>query len=193
MVERFSCRITDALVNRNYIINEQRAIYEFHTLMFLEKMITIVSILTFSLIMNVFLQTLVFGVSFLSLRKRTGGFHANTFLKCYMLSLITYIASIKILHPLLERATVTVILTMLFCAGAIIFFIGTVNHPNLGLEESELNISKRLARKIVLVIMGISAACMMFLETKIYGISVCIALAFCAFGLILSKLVKQEI
>ena len=193
MVEKISCGITEVLVDRKYILDEQRAIYEYHTLMLIEKMITVVSILIISLIMNVFMQTVVVGVSFLSLRKRTGGFHANTFLRCYMLSLIIYITSIKVLYPMLEQVSISAILIITVCSGVIIFFIGTVNHPNLGLEESELNTSKKMARMIVVVELGIAMICTVFLATRMYGISVCIALIFCALGMLLSKLMKQEI
>lgn len=193
MVEKLSCEIADVLVDRKYVINEKKAIYEFHILMLIEKTITVVSILIISLITDAFLQTIVIGVSFLSLRKRTGGFHANTFSRCYLLSLITYVISIKVLYPILKQLPVPAILIIVFCVGVIAFFIGTVNHPNLDLEECELNISKKKARKIIVLELSIAMICTIFVTTRMYGISICMALMSCTMGMLLAKLIKQEI
>ena len=65
---------------------EERYIYVF--ICWIEKFITVGSIIVISLAFHKLFPTIFFLVFFLELRKRTGGYHLDKFYKCYLASIV---------------------------------------------------------------------------------------------------------
>ena len=57
----------------------------------LEEILTIATVFFVIICMRQFVNGLTFLVSFLTLRKRTGGFHMKTFKACYVATIGTFI------------------------------------------------------------------------------------------------------
>ena len=129
--------------------------------------------------------------SFLSLRKRTGGYHADKFWQCYLLTIITYIGVVRVAPALSENPHMMYIL--LFFAVLVIEVFGTVNHPNINLDKNELRETKKAARLLVLIEIGIIAVLIMLKINQLYVSYMSIAIIMCSFFMCLAKIIKQEV
>lgn len=95
MVEMIANAIVDQMEEEKILHTEMREHYLYALITTIEKWITIVSILCIGVILKQAVPVMLFLTFFLSLRKRTGGYHANSFLQCY---LGTLIISIDVVH-----------------------------------------------------------------------------------------------
>ena len=134
---------------------------------------------------------MLFLTFFLSLRKRTGGFHANSFLQCYLGTLSISVGIIHVCSILVNHMYIVYVL--LGCSILVIAIIGTVNHPNLAMNCIELQESKKAARYLL------GLECMILLtaiELEISELFICymsVSIILCAFLVCLAKILKQEV
>lgn len=191
MIEKMALKIVNQMEIEKIISKSSCEYYEYALIAMVENIVTVVTILLLGVIFEKFLHTVCFWAFFISLRKRTGGFHADKFWQCYLGTVITYIAIIQAM-PMLCR-TPTVIYGMLFLAIILIYVIGTINHPNVDMNKSELQESKKAARPIVIMEVMIIAV-LVYLKADILYIGyMSVAIILCAFLMCLAKIIKQEV
>lgn len=138
-----------------------------------------------------FIPTVIFLIFFLSLRKRTGGYHADKFWQCYLATIITYIGIIQ-LAPVLSEKTF-IMYSMLFIAVLVIEIIGTVNHPNVDMDKSEFQENQKSARLLVLIETAVIILLVIMGIDQLYVGYMSIAIILCSFLMCLAKLLKQEV
>lgn len=190
MIEGMANNLVDKFTKEQLINERQKEHYTYAFILIVEKIITIGTICIIGFITNEFIHTILFLVFFLTLRKRTGGYHAKTFLQCYFGTIISYIIVSRISWIGAEYPhLILIVLTIAIC---MIEIIGTVNHPNMHMSIAELSEAKKIARIIVL------------LEGSIILFLVCIganwvainymsmAIILCATLLCIAKIIKQE-
>ena len=136
MVERIANNFIGQMVDNKIINKELADMYIYTFICFVEKFITIGSIVIISLITNNLLPTLFFLIFFFELRKRTGGYHLDSFYKCYFATVAIHLAVMltvtrlaKYQHWLLGAVVITAIY---------IVWTGTANHPNIHMNAEEL-------------------------------------------------------
>lgn len=191
MIESMAFNLITQMERKQIISKSDVVYYEYALIAMVENSITVGSMLAVGLIFKQFLHTICFLIFFLSLRRRTGGFHADKFWQCYLGTVITYIAVIQT-APIL-CANLTALYGMLILALTSIWIIGTINHPNMDMNRNELLESKKAARLLVLMEVMIIAV-LVYLKADIMYISyMSSAVILCAFLMCLAKIVKQEV
>lgn len=191
MIERMAIKIINQMEIEKIISKSSCEYYEYALIGMLEHAITVGTMLLLGLIFRHFLPTICFIVFFLSLRKRTGGFHAGKFWQCYLGTVIFYIAIMQIVPILCGNPIV--MYAVLFLAIILICIMGTINHPNIDMNKSELRESKKAARLVVLMEVMIIAV-LVYLEVDILYIGfMSVAVILCAFLMCLAKIIKQEV
>lgn len=191
MVEEMVLKLVNQMEMKKMIEKSDRDYYEYVLIMMIERIIAIGSLLIISVIFKQFLPTVAFLTFFLSLRKRTGGYHADKFWQCYLLTIITYIGVVRVAPALSETPHMMYIL--LFFAVLVIEVFGTVNHPNINLDKNELRETKKAARLLVLIEIGIIAVLIMLKMNQLYVSYMSIAIIVCSFFMCLAKIIKQEV
>lgn len=191
MVEMIADAIVDQMEQEEILCSEMREHYIYALITIIEKWITILSILFISILLKQAVPIILFLISFLSLRKRTGGYHANSFLQCYIGTLIISIGIIY-MCPILVNYMGTVYI-LLVCSIVIISCIGTVNHPNLALNCTELHESKKAARYLLILDCLVLATLIAFDICKLWVCYISFSIILCAFLLMLAKIFKQEV
>lgn len=191
MIVRLANRITDRFVRENLISRELRGHYVYALITMIERAIAITSIIMLGFVLREPVSTVIFLLVFFSLRRHTGGFHAKYFWQCYLESLTTYICVLylsAVLTGYLGMIYVCLILAVIY-----ILKTGTVNHPNMAMDHSELAESKKAARRMVLfqsaLILALGAASF----NKRYIAVMSMAVILCAALMIMAKLKKQEV
>lgn len=191
MIEKMALKIINQMEIEKIISKSSCEYYEYALIGMVEHAITVGTMLLLGLVFRQFLPTLCFIVFFLSLRKRTGGFHAEKFWQCYLETVIIFSVLIQIV-PILSRYP-AVMYAMLFLAIVLIFIMGTINHPNIDMNTNELQKSKKAARLVVLMEVMIIAI-LIYLRVDILYIGyMSAAVILCAFLMCLAKIIKQEV
>ena len=191
MIEKLANRLTEQIGLENLANSDMKEYYVYGIVTFIEKWITILTIIAISLICNVFVPTLLFLIFFFALRKRTGGYHANQFWQCYIGTTATYIG-IVIISPVLIEHTI-IMYSMVICAAIVIMAIGTINHPNMALCVEELIELKKAARYVLLME---SMIFMVFVSIGAYAECIAymsMAIILCGGLLCLAKILRQEV
>jgi len=191
MIEKMALKLVNQMETERIISKSSCEYYEYALIAMVENVVTVGTILFLGVFFEKLLYTVCFWVFFISLRKRTGGFHANKFWQCYLGTIITYIAVIQAI-PIL-CGTPAVMYGMLFLAIILIYVMGTINHPNMDMSKSELQESKKAARLIVIMQVMIIAV-LVYLKADILYIGyMSAAIILCAFLMCLAKIIKQEV
>lgn len=191
MVEKMAMKLVQKLEKERLINREVIEHYEYATITLMERLITMVSILLIAIAYNKVLPTICFLFFFLSLRKRTGGYHSDKFWKCYLGTILTYLTIIKMAGLFLEH--LTLLYGLLLVSIVLIEIIGTVNHPNMDMDKDELTESKSAARLLVLLDGLIILSLRWLGIATIYVIYMSVAVILCATLLSLAKIIKQEV
>ncbi|MFG6324543.1 MAG: accessory gene regulator B family protein [Lachnospiraceae bacterium] len=191
MVEKVALRIVNQMEMQKIISKSNCKYYEYALIGMIEHTITVGTMLFLGLLFRQFLYTICFVVFFLSLRKRTGGFHANKFWQCYLGTVIAYIEVMQAVPILCKKPTV--MYGLLFLAMILVCIMGTINHPNMDMNKSELQESKKAARLIVVMQIMVIAV-LAYLKADILYIGyMSVAIILCAFLMCLAKIIKQEV
>lgn len=189
MLERMADRLVSEFLNEKMIKKEQKEEYLYVIICLMESSITIGSILLISLFFQKLVPTVCFLLSFLFLRKKTGGYHLNSFMSCYVGTISLSCVVVQLSDLLFER--------YIFVGGVIasmcIAVIGTVNHPNMKMTSNEMQVARKGARITLLVedafvvILKWMNADSMVVKCFFMGIIVCAVL------LLIAKIVGQEV
>ena len=191
MVEQMVLKVVDQMEAKSIIEKNNREYYEYVLTTMAEHIIAVGTMLIIGMLFQQFVPTVVFLVFFLSLRKRTGGYHADKFWQCYLMTIITYIGVMQIAKVLAEKSYL--MYTLLLIAVLIIEVIGTVNHPNIDLAEDELQEIKKAARLLALIEVGIIAVLIALRLDRLYVSYMSIAIILFSSLMCLAKMIKQEV
>ena len=191
MIEKMALKIVNQMEKQKIISKSNCDYYEYALIAMVENAITVGTMLLLGMLFGKILQTICFLLFFLSLRKRTGGFHADKFWQCYLGTVITFIVVIQATPRLC--GTPAVMYGMLFLAIILIYIMGTINHPNMDMDKSELQESKKAARLVVLMEVMIIAV-LVYLKADILYIGyMSVAVILCAILMCLARIIKQEV
>lgn len=191
MIEKMALKLVNQMEMEKIISKSSCDYYEYALIGMVERTITVGTMLLLGLIFRQFLPTICFMVFFFSLRKRTGGFHANKFWQCYLGTVIIFSALVQIV-PILCRNQ-AVMYAMLFWAMLLICIMGTINHPNMDMSKSELRESKKAARLLILMEVMVIAVLVYLKADPLYIGYMSVAIILCGFFMCLAKIIKQEV
>ena len=188
-MENVAINITDYLIEKQLLNPDKK---EWCVYWVQKKMLSLVSCLIFFAIAMYnrnAVETFVFVTSFMLLRKRTGGYHANSWQICILLSSLLVLVMPYGLDLISGRGFALFTIVMSFY---IIQRFAPVNHPAMHMNVKECEESKKLALKTFWVLLMIS---ILLLTVGKNILSYCIVLAmFCdsAF-IVLAKILRQEV
>lgn len=133
-----------------FICPEQEDDYKYSIQVILEKVIGYFVLLLLSVLNHLFLQTILFLLFFSNLRKYTGGYHARSFLGCIGLSMMMYEVYVIFLYPLMMNLK-CLNFYLLGLSLIVVLILGTVNHPDMHLDEIEYSLCKNTARRVAAI------------------------------------------
>lgn len=183
--------MTDQMEEENLLVKEMKDEYVYALINIMERGITLASIFCVSLFFKQIISMGFFLIFFLSLRKRTGGYHAEKFWQCYLETVATCMVII-FLSPVVEEH-MKMLYILLAGSVVLIGIVGTVNHPNMALNSQELLESKKASRCLVGLESVILVSAVILNVRNIYICYMSEAIILCALLLIIAKMIKQEV
>ncbi len=142
--------VAEGLVNRlidGQIINkEERDIYKYGLEVFLSLVTKIVLLTIIAYIFNVMVEMFIFATTFFILRINAGGYHAKTFLGCFITTVIFTFVTINVLSNILVPFYLTLI--VLAISDILIFLYAPVDTPNKRSTPKEYSIYRGRSLKL---------------------------------------------
>ena len=144
MSEKISRIITDFLLRKNVIKEEEKEIYYYgyETLIYgIQQMILI---FVLGMIRRRTVSTLIFLMVFVSMRKHTGGYHAGSRTGCTVMTILCYLTALVSGEWLMnmKKGYIILVFLVLFCVHIFVRYV-PVAHPDKTLTK----IQRRESRK----------------------------------------------
>lgn len=191
MLERIVRKLVDLLLKNGLISKEEREEFFYVLLGDAESLLIMISILLIGIIAGQVMPTVSFLICFFALRRRTGGYHLSSFYRCYIGTVCLYVL-ITVISDYVSGYE-EILIGFAVIAGIVILCIGSINHPNMDLEQDELHNLKTMAR----VIVALELLAILFLEwlgnAEMIIVYSSMAIILCATLLIVAKLAGQEV
>lgn len=163
-MSRLASRITKRWVARNIITSDVYDCYVYGWEIILLTLLEITNILIIGLFTNSLGNAIIFLVTFVLVRRYTGGYHANTSLKCNICLVLIYLLNLYITFNY-EADIVILITATLICGIVIIFKIGPIENENKQLSINQKESSKKLS---LLLFWGCCAVSFIFTRINTY-------------------------
>lgn len=193
MVGKVSRKVTDRLLSRNAIKDEDYEIYQYGLEQLFTSILNMLTLLVIGSIMGMIWQGIIFVLSFMLLRKYAGGYHASTPLGCYLLTTLIITVALSVMKYF--EISILIYLVLLMVSSVIVYMLTPVEAVNKELDKIEKIIYRK--KTILTWIVEVSLAIGVFI-LKHYEISICIFMAVIMVGISLVtghieiKLVKRK-
>lgn len=181
----------NALILNNIINPSMRNHYEYAIEVMMERILSLASICLMAICFGKLIPAVLFSGFFLLLRRHTGGYHAKSFIICYVESMTTF-SVIMLLGDLVVSYRILINIG-LFLSFIIIMFVGTVNHPNMNFDEKELRESKKSARYVLMLEIFIILSLDFIGASERYLGFMSFGIILCAMSIVMAKVSKQEV
>lgn len=150
MIKSSANKVTSFLYYNNYIDSDK---YDYEVYLYgFESIISLIlntaSILLIGLLFDRFMHTVVFLLCYYPLRQFTGGYHADTYEKCFFTFVIIFMATILISNNLIYVGLKPLIILFSVLNWISIYLLSPVQHFNNPLDDTERVKYKKKARLI---------------------------------------------
>lgn len=136
-MKNISDNIADTLLQSGILRDDNVDACRYGLDIFVSSVLEIISILVISVFVGNFVETLLFFLAFVPLRIYAGGYHADTKLKCYFVSIGVYAAFTVAIYSLPQTLYITVNMLMSMFSVVIVFAAAPVVHRNKTVNEIE--------------------------------------------------------
>lgn len=154
MISKLSEKITNTLVVKNTISEDDRELYEYGFFMLFSNLYFIVITCIFGLIFGVFFESLIFFISFMLIRKYAGGYHAKTETRCQIVSTLSILISILVIRFVNFDGISVILLAITAISSILIFAFAPLDTPEKPLSKKEKNYFRKISY-IILVILDV--------------------------------------
>lgn len=162
MFNKIALKLTDIMVSRKVIEKDDFDLYHYGLFIILTEVFLGLFSLCAGLIMKIPLHSLIFFFSFLLLHRYAGGFHADSELKCQIITLSGILISLVLIKALSYTGFWALIVIYLICFLMIILFSPS-DTPEKTLTKAEKLKFKRICA-IILVAFSAAIAASYFLS-----------------------------
>jgi len=154
MISSIAEILVNRLVKKEIISGKDIEVYQFGIECFIMKACHIISYFIIAICFHMVLELLIFLMTFMPLRVYAGGYHANTPMKCYIVSCFAVLSVMCLIHLMptyIMQYSIIVALVVSF----VLLIIVPVESRNKTLDETEKIYYKRKAMMLIMIEVGI--------------------------------------
>lgn len=148
-------KFVEFFISNNIIKNEDRELYEYALSITISAVIHILTIVVLGIIFGLVVESIIFYLCFIAIRKFAGGYHAETAGKCYFFSVLLSVLLLLVLKLLVCNVS-NIITIGVFSVGLIslicIWIMAPLDTKNNPLSDKEKTIYGRITRCISLLV-----------------------------------------
>ena len=151
-------------------------LYEYAVYIILAPAFHIITIIALGLCFNLLVESLVFYLSFIVIRKFAGGYHAKTPTRCYIISIITIVLMLCIIKWILIINYLSIYYSLFFSELVCVLILCFLSP--LDTENKLLNGKERTIYKIVSCVTSIAISLFSTFLIVIGVYNICVSLSF---------------
>lgn len=145
MLTAIATKLSDSVIRQCRLAPERKNIYIYGSELLISTGLGMLSVLLLSFLLGNPLAGVIFLLIFISLRLFAGGFHASTYLKCFVLSNTVFIVTFWLASALL-RITHIFTIGLLFIGSIIIVFLAPIRNTKHPLSNERYKKNRIIAR-----------------------------------------------
>ncbi len=192
MMQTVARKVTYCLIQNERIEQENEEKYIYGVEVVIEKLITYGVLLILALSLKILVPSVLFVLFFALLRGYTGGFHARTYLGCFISTILMYLCCCQVIAPFLIKEKLYIIPGIIISSIFILLF-APINNPDLNLSAKEIKRCK-IGTKLVLMLEVISIAMGIYSGiSTVYIVFPFLGIVMCAVLLIVAKIIQREV
>lgn len=149
MLHNISKKLAKKLAD--YLEDEKEDIYIYGLELIISTVVGLVSILLISNMLSELKSGLLFIIIFVPLRLFTGGYHAATYGKCFVISNCSYLMVLFLKYIMWDNIPLGIWFVLLFISGCYIVSNAPIINPAQPINEQKQVRSKRIAVRILIV------------------------------------------
>lgn len=130
MILQLANHLTDFFLGKSFITIEDRESYAYSFEVIFSAILSWGSIFLIAVLTKTFGTAFFYIISFCCFRGTAGGYHASTHLKCYLLSMITFLIFLLAQFLLPEQYIIEVCCFLTCISSVILFLFSPIEHKN---------------------------------------------------------------
>lgn len=152
MISKLSTRLTGKLLSSGTISDQDKELYIYGLFMLISHLIFLIITCIFGLVLKCLLESIIFYIAFMLIRRYAGGYHASTETRCEVLSTLSILACIVVirLSKIYDFQTVLLLITTL--SAVCIFVFCPLDTPEKPLSYKEFKYFRKVSWLILLTI-----------------------------------------
>lgn len=172
MLTAISRKLSSFFISKGDITEEERETYDYCFEIFLSTVLNGVFLLAAGLISGKFIYTLLFMFSFILFRSVSGGFHANSHIKCFFTLVCVYAVFLCFLYFASQNILLVFSIVFTLSGSIMIYFLSPMEHPNNPLDD---DLRDKLSKKAKWSTVVFSITVILFIVfTKYYTAVFCL-------------------
>lgn len=180
MINNLSSRLTDRMIAKGSITEDDRELYIYGLFMLLSQIMYFSLSVIFGLLFQCIIESVIFYIAFQFIRRYAGGYHAKTETSCEIFSTLSILGSIWIIKLSKIYHFHFVLLFITLFSTVCIFILCPLDTPEKSLSEKEYKYFRKISWSILLAISSVVLASYYF---KLY-----VLFYPCCVGLILESI-----
>lgn len=174
MIKSYANKITSFLYSNSYIDNDKYKydVYLYGFEILIASLVNMISVLIIGLLFNKFIYAVIFLVCYCPIRQFSGGYHAESYRKCYFTFMIIFLSTIFIVNNVSTIDLRLAIILFVILNWININILAPINHPNNPLTETENSKYRkncRIISTIVIIFSILSSQFKITYECSIYS------------------------
>lgn len=183
-MKKISDKIANCFVENKVIEEEKCEIFAYGLELMMITVFDILAVLILSLFLHRFLETVIYLAAFIPLRIYTGGYHADSALKCFLIFLCSFVLFVAIISIVPAISYIYIEGSVAVVGLIAVFALAPIENGNKPLSKEEILVYRKISRCIVItqtlitvVFMLINCTSLLLLAFSLGEISVVFAMS----------------
>ena len=157
MITSISKKLASYLCRKNIIDKDKKEIYQYGYEVLISGLIGFAIVIILGILMNRFIESLLFLGVFVPVRQLTGGYHADSYLKCNIVFTVVFLVVMLVTEAMVS--TISIIMLA-------VYEFAPMENPNKPLDENQ-NLLNRKSALIVSAIISFTSIVVYFMNRRI--------------------------
>ena len=169
MISKLSNQITKYLLKKNVISDEEKELYDYGLFMIISYIVFFLVSILFGMVLNILFSSILFYISFCLVRNFAGGIHANSEIKCNIITTVSILISEILIKIFIDYSLVSIAFVMLIISSICFCVIKPVTTSQKEISQQEkLHFHKNVVMFTISILL-ISIISMVF---NIYSVTI---------------------
>lgn len=185
MISKLSYQITKYLLKKNVISDEEKELYDYGLFMIISYVVFFLISLLFGIALNIPFSSMLFYISFCLVRNFAGGIHANSEIKCDIITTLSILISEILIKIFIDHSLVSIAFVMLIISSVCLCVLKPIATSQKEISQQEkLHFHKKVIviTLLTLIISTISMLLGVYNITISLSVGLSLASALLVFG-----------